>query len=314
MARCTCEHARLAGFHQLELAQFEGVLVDHALGDAVAVVARLDAVDLVAQLVGELRDIGEAAQAAVVDVLGNRQGVLGALQVGAQRLDRAFLGVLLDVVGHGGHPVAQEYVEVVVGQGAVGHRHREQIDLGLVAEGLEDLAGDRGGHCDVGPADVGETHRRTGFGLRGLGCQRCAQRHGQQPRLATFHSELLCRVRRRRYPEGRGGLSVSGRPVAALSGQFVNDHETGRIRRLQGGSQPVQAGSHSVPAVSHSIIVVFAGDQRMPFSERREPFSFRRRAGADAPRPQRFPDPGADAALWTWPGRWRMRPAPGKAR
>lgn len=134
MARCTCEHARLAGFHQLELAQFEGVLVDHALGDAVAVVARLDAIDLVAQLVGELRDIGEAAQAAVVDVLGNRQGVLGALQVGAQRLDRAFLGVLLDVVGHGGHPVAQEYVEVVVGQGAVGHRHREQIDLGLVAE------------------------------------------------------------------------------------------------------------------------------------------------------------------------------------
>lgn len=63
------------------LAQFEGVLVDHALGDAVAVVARLDAVDLVAQLVGELRDIGEAAQAAVVDVLGNRQGVLGALRL-----------------------------------------------------------------------------------------------------------------------------------------------------------------------------------------------------------------------------------------
>lgn len=114
-------------------------------------------------------------------------------------------------------------------------------------------------------AKTGRQNTDSEQNLTGFSCvcdeiPQSIKKNSQRNKTTVCHrSELLCRVRRRRYPEGRGGLSVSGRPVAALSGQFVNDHETGRIRRLQGGSQPVQAGSHSVPAVSHSIIVVFAG-------------------------------------------------------
>src|SRR3546814_3243717 len=91
--------------------QVEVVLLDHVEDQAIAVVARLDAVDLAVELVRELGDVGEVLQALLRRVLRHRQGVLGAFQVGAQHLDRALFAILGDVGLHGRHPVAEEDVD-----------------------------------------------------------------------------------------------------------------------------------------------------------------------------------------------------------
>ncbi len=57
------EHARLAGLHQLEVLEAETVGLDHLGGAAVGAAARLDAVDLAAELVLEAGDVGKGLQA-----------------------------------------------------------------------------------------------------------------------------------------------------------------------------------------------------------------------------------------------------------
>ncbi|MNJ23346.1 hypothetical protein D3C77_177310 [compost metagenome] len=167
------KHACLAGLDHLEtgVLEAEGVLVDHALDGAVAVVARLDAVDLAVQLLLELGNVGEVFQALVIQRLRYGQGVLGVFKVGPHGFHRTGITVLLDVVFHGRHPVAEKHVHVLaVGQRLVGHRYRDHGGFGLVAQRLQHHAGDRSGDGDVGPADVGEIDGVTLFGLCGL-CQ-----------------------------------------------------------------------------------------------------------------------------------------------
>ena len=75
------QHALLARFDDLEVPEAEGIGVDHAENEAVAVVAGLDAVDRVIQFGGEFADIGEVAQAGLVGVGRHGEGVLGAAQI-----------------------------------------------------------------------------------------------------------------------------------------------------------------------------------------------------------------------------------------
>ena len=172
------EHALLGGFHDVEIAEIEGVLLDHVEDQAVAVIARLDAVDLAVQLVGELGDVGEALEPLVEQVLRHRQRVFGAGQVGLDVLDRPVLEIGRDVGLHGGHPVAEEDVDVLVLHGGEGHRHRQDLGVGVVAEALEDFRRDGGRRRDVRPADIGEADRRTG--LRFLGERRGADESGAE--------------------------------------------------------------------------------------------------------------------------------------
>ena len=51
------EHALLAGGNQGESLEIEHILIDHRLNDLIAVVAFLDAVNLVIELVGEFGDV-----------------------------------------------------------------------------------------------------------------------------------------------------------------------------------------------------------------------------------------------------------------
>ncbi len=158
------EHPGFAGFHNLEACVFQAelVFIDEGLDGAVAVVTRFDTVDLAAQLVLEFGNIGEVFQAFVVQLFGDRQGVFGVFQVSAHGFHGAGITVLLDVVFHGRHPVAEEDVHVLtVGQGLVGHRHRNHRGAWLVAEALEDFAGGRGSDGDVGPADIREVDGLT---------------------------------------------------------------------------------------------------------------------------------------------------------
>ncbi|MCY1178042.1 hypothetical protein D9M73_183770 [compost metagenome] len=172
------EHAGLAGFDHLEagVLEAEGVLVDHALDGAVAVVARLDAVDLAVQFLLELGNVGEVFQALVIQRLRYGQGVLGVFKVGPHGFHRTGITVLLDVVFHGRHPVAEEHIHILaVGQRLVGHGHRNHGGLGFVAQRLQHHTGHRGGHGDIGPADIGEVDGMTLLRLGGLGQQRHTQ-------------------------------------------------------------------------------------------------------------------------------------------
>ncbi|MNI05818.1 hypothetical protein D3C73_587820 [compost metagenome] len=184
------QHACFAGLDDLEarVLEAEGVLVDHRLDQAVAIVARLDAVDLAVELFLEFGDVGEVMQALVVQRLRDGEGVLGALEVGAYGFHGAGIAVGLDVVFHGRHPVAQEHVHVLaVGQGLVGHGHGNHGGLGLVAEGVEHDAGGRGCRGDVGPADIGEVYGTALRRFCGLRQNRQTKHGGQQQRRGTFH-------------------------------------------------------------------------------------------------------------------------------
>ncbi len=155
------EHACLAGLDHLEAGVFqaEGVLVDHALNQAVAVVAWFDAVDLAVEFFLELGDVGKIFQTLVIQLFGHGEGVFCVLEVGAQGLHGTGITVSLDVVFHGRHPVAQEHVHVLaVGQGLVGHRNGNHRGFGLVAQGIENDAGGGGGDGNVSPADIGEVY------------------------------------------------------------------------------------------------------------------------------------------------------------
>ena len=152
------QHALLGALDQLEVLQAERVRLDHLQDQAVAVVARLDAVDLPFQLVLELGDVGKVLQTLVGEVGRHREGVLGALEIGADRFDRAVVEIGPHVAFHGRHPVAEEHVDVLVLHARIGDRHRKDLDLGLVAEALEHHRRGGRGRGDVGPADIGEAH------------------------------------------------------------------------------------------------------------------------------------------------------------
>ncbi len=109
-----CEHSLLAGFHEIEIAQAELAGFDHAEDGAVAIVAGLDAVDLAAELILELRDVGEIMQAGIIGFLRHRQGVPRAGEAGADDIDgvRLAIGRTLDRFDR--HPVAKEYVNILV--------------------------------------------------------------------------------------------------------------------------------------------------------------------------------------------------------
>ena len=150
------QHAGFARLDHLEALQAEGVLRDHVLDQAVAVVARLDAVDLALELLAVFGDVAEALDAAVGRQLVDRQRVFRPDQIPRNGLDRPVLAVLLDVAFHGRHPVAEEDVDFAGAEALVGDRDRQHLRARIVAQRLEHHRGRRGGRRDVRPPDVGE--------------------------------------------------------------------------------------------------------------------------------------------------------------
>ena len=134
------EHALFARLDEPETAEAEQVLAHHAEHQAVAVIARLDAVDGGVELRREACDVGEALQPGRVGVGRHRQGVLGAGEIVADDLHGAVCQVALAIGLHGGHPVAEEHVDVVILQRGVRHRHRQHRDLRLVTQVMDQRA------------------------------------------------------------------------------------------------------------------------------------------------------------------------------
>jgi len=161
------EHALLARLDQLEGAKAVPVLGDHFQHEAVAVVARLDAVDLVAQLRREALDVVEVTQSGLVQVGGHGKRVLRAFEVRPQDFHGA-----VGLVGRAvrclcRHPVAEEHVDVAVLEGCVSDGHRKHGDVRLVAEHPHQVAREAGRRRDVGPADVREADHPAGFRIGG---------------------------------------------------------------------------------------------------------------------------------------------------
>ncbi|MNU95376.1 hypothetical protein D3C71_853890 [compost metagenome] len=184
------EHACLAGLDHLEAGVFqaEGVLVDHALDQTVAVVTWFDPVDFAVQFLFELGDVGEILQTFVIQLFRYGECVFCVFEVGAQGIHGSGIAVRLDVVFHGRHPVAEEDVHVLaVGQGLVGHWHGNHGGFGFVAQGIEDDAGGGGGDGNVGPADIGEVYGAALGRFGGLRQNRQTKHGGQQQRRGTFH-------------------------------------------------------------------------------------------------------------------------------
>jgi hypothetical protein len=138
------------------------------------------AVDLARQLLLELRDVAEGFEALVVEIFGNREGVFRAFEVGVEHLDRLVLHIGLPVRLHGGHPVAEEDVDVLVLHGRVGDRNGQHLGLRAVAEPFQQAAGDGRGRRDVGPSHIREARALAARGLGREGRRRARQPHQQR--------------------------------------------------------------------------------------------------------------------------------------
>ena len=117
------QHALFAGLDQLEVAKAVHIGLDDRQDLTIAVIARLDAIDGMVELGRKARNVGKILQARRPSIFGDRQGVFGARQIGADHLDRAVLFKRRAVLGHGRHPVAQKDIDILVLHGGIGDRH-----------------------------------------------------------------------------------------------------------------------------------------------------------------------------------------------
>jgi hypothetical protein len=109
---------------------------------------------LALQRFGELRDVREIAQPLLVEIGRYGEGVLRLGHVGAHYLDRAVVEVGLAIGFLGGHPVAEEDIDVAVAQGGEGDGQRKHRDLGFIAELTQHMAREARGRGHIRPADV----------------------------------------------------------------------------------------------------------------------------------------------------------------
>ena len=148
-----------------QLPRSKAPLLDHPVDVGVGRSAGIDAVDLALELVGEAAEIGEAADAAFRHVVRHGQRELGVLQVGPDQVGFLVLQQRLRQMALRRHPVAEEDVDLAGLQALEGDRHRHRFDLLLIAQRLQQQAGDGVGRRDVGPARVGHAHRLARFGI-----------------------------------------------------------------------------------------------------------------------------------------------------
>ncbi|MNT48303.1 hypothetical protein D3C72_1850760 [compost metagenome] len=95
----------------------------------------------------------------VPHVVRDSEGEFGAVEVFRQLRDIASGHELVVEALLRRHPVTQEHIDLAILEPAKGDRHREGVDLGLVAHAVQQKPGDGVGRGDVAPARVGHLHR-----------------------------------------------------------------------------------------------------------------------------------------------------------
>ncbi|MNY24230.1 hypothetical protein D3C86_1579330 [compost metagenome] len=102
----------------------------------------------------------------VPHVVRNGEGEFGAVEVLRQLRDIAVGDELVIEALLRRHPVTQEHIDLAILEPAKGDRHREGVDLGLVAHAIQQKPGDGVGRGDVAPAWIGHFHRLALIGER----------------------------------------------------------------------------------------------------------------------------------------------------
>ncbi|VTR66338.1 conserved hypothetical protein [Desulfosarcina cetonica] len=210
------QHGHFAGGNDFEFAQAEHVLLDHVADNQVAVVARLDAVNLPVELVAELDDIGKILQPPLGTVGGNGQGVFGAGHVGHVLDHRSVIEKFLGDRGHGGHPVAKEDIRRIAGKRGIDKWYGVNRVLGVVTEAFQHGDGQLAldGHAGPGHAGnanfLGGAHVGCGQGQNGS--------HGDK-------NKGLLETGKHRHPISFGEgliMTVTGRHFAPANGYRPN--------------------------------------------------------------------------------------------
>ena len=80
--------------------------------------------------------------------------------------------------------------EIATRKAGVGHRHRQQLGFGFIAQSLQHDTGGGGGRGDVGPADIREDHLVAAFGMGGA-CKGKGHRGGQKGGFHFGHVDSL---------------------------------------------------------------------------------------------------------------------------
>ncbi|MNZ75816.1 hypothetical protein D3C78_943030 [compost metagenome] len=152
------QHRLLAGLDQFPLAHVEIVFLDDLLQRDVRRCTGADAVDLAVELVGVFVQVGKVMHTCIPYVIRNSEGEFGAVEVLRQLRDIAVGDELVIEALLRRHPVAEKHVHLAVLQTTEGDRHREGVDLGLVAHAVQQEPGDGVGRGDVAPSRVGHLH------------------------------------------------------------------------------------------------------------------------------------------------------------
>jgi hypothetical protein len=168
------------------------IVVDHLLDERIAIVARLDAVDLAVQLVVILRDVVEVLDAGLIRIIGHGERVLRARQV--RRRQNLHLIRFPERVDHRVHrrrPVAEEHVDLLALHARERDRHGGDRLCRVIAQPLENRRCKSGRRGDIRPADIGEVHVSARGGLGGVRRIRTRQHrrnHRRDPQ--AFHVSL----------------------------------------------------------------------------------------------------------------------------
>ncbi|MNP17615.1 hypothetical protein D3C76_1100520 [compost metagenome] len=143
---------------------------DHGLDRGVGAAARLDAVDLAAELILEPGDVGKGFQARRCHIVRDREGGLG---VGQARFvhDLDLIGSHEggDVFIHRRFPVTEEDVQALVADAGEDDLLHGAGLLAFVAQTVEQHIGHATGGDHVGPVDHAHTHGFAGGIVRGHG-------------------------------------------------------------------------------------------------------------------------------------------------
>ncbi len=190
------QHPLFRAFHHFKPLEAKSVALNHFKDQAVAVISRLNTVNLSFQRLFMGGDIGKILDAKIGCGLVYGQRVFRPFKVCADCVHGFGVAVAGNVAFHRWHPIAKEDVDISFCHRSVSHRNRQHFDVGLIAECAQDGGGRSSGGGDIRPADIRERNLvtlRVGGqgGDKGKCGQRFAKGHGNLLNRFTLVSLLL---------------------------------------------------------------------------------------------------------------------------
>ncbi len=136
------KHSLFARFYDLPAIELELLVFDNFLNVLIGRGARLNAINFFTKFVGVSREICKVLHAVFGDIIWYSQSKLCAFKV----LDQYFSSLgAIEVIAElllRWHPVAKEHIGVASFKGLITNGHRHRFHVGLIAQTVEQYAGD----------------------------------------------------------------------------------------------------------------------------------------------------------------------------